>query len=409
MRWYLAGVATWFVPQGMLSVLVPWLIGHHLHLEGARYFGYAYLVFTFPTVLCVLLGGWVADRYDERRVLLVSQGLLGVLAAGLGIITFAGHLTYALLLAYLCCVGTASGFVRPARDSLVGTVSGGQIQRLVTASTAVQFGVQIIGFTLAGSVERTGAAVMFKLMALLLLTGALAALRLPAASAPRYQQVRERKAAIRSLLHEPLAVLRAAPGLTPVMLINLVTGICYTGAYFVIVPKLVLGLEGSGARELALTNTAFMVGTVLVTVELLRRRGVARRHVTNLFLSIGANGIALTLICLSSSIWGIVLGMGLWGMGTGVTISLGRTIVQERSPAALRARLLAMYLLTFMAGTPIGSLALGLLAERIGAVSAGVVAATLTMLATLLLAMVTDLRRADTFTPNEAGMGSTGG
>ncbi|MEM9386289.1 MAG: MFS transporter [Pseudomonadota bacterium] len=409
MRWYLAGVASWFIPQGMLSVLVPWIVGHQLHLDGARYFGYAYLVFTLPTVLCVLLGGWVADRYDERRVLLMSQGLLGALAAALGLITFAGHLTYGLLLAYLCCVGTASAFVRPARDSLVGPVSGGQIQRFVTASTAVQFGVQVIGFTLAGWVERTGAGLMFKFMALMLLMGALAALRLPAPGEPRHVQAQQRRAAIRGLLHEPLSVLRVAPGLTPVMLVNLVTGICYNGAYFVIVPKLVLELEGSGARELAFANTAFMLGTLAMTIELLRRRGLARRHVTNLFLAIGANGIALTLICLSSSISGVVLGMGLWGMGTGVAIALGRTIVQERSPTALRARLLAMYMLTFMAGTPIGSVTLGLLAERIGVVGAGVVAAAFTMAAIVLLAVVTDLRRADAFTPNEAGVSTGGG
>jgi MFS family permease len=402
--WYLAGVASWFIPQGMLSVLVPWIIGEHLQLGAGRYFGFAYTVFTLPTVLLVLVGGLAVDRFDARRILIIVQTGLGLLALAVMGISAGGWLSYPVLLGYLLAVGVSSAFVRPARDWLLTPVAGSRVQPLVTAATAVQFGVQIAGFSIAAAVELLGIAPMFAAMGTVLLFGALGTARLPVSRvtgdepAP-YAEGSRRADTIAAVLNEPIRALRAAPGLTPVMLINLVVGVCYTGAYFVIVPSLILGFEGTGAGELSAANVAFMSGTLVATFVLPRTGGLVGRHVSSMLAALVVNGIALATICLANSMVWVIAGMLVWGMGTGVAIVLGRTIVQERAPVSLRARLLALYTLTFLSGTPLGSLLMGLLAERFGAPAAGIGAAGLTVGVLLVLGLATDLARADAFVP----------
>jgi MFS family permease len=392
---YLAGIASWFVPQGMLSVLVPWIIGEHLQLEGVRFFGYAYAVFTLPTVLLLLGGGYIADRYDPRRVLLVMQACLGLAATAVAVMAWTGSFGYLTLLAYLGLTGVVAAFVRPARESLLSGVAGEGLPRLVAAATGVQFGVQILGFAAAASVERFGVGPMFLIISLVLCAGAAGAGYLPGTAAQGTTPCADPPAgrAAPGMLRGPVRALRNLPDVSTVLALNLVVGICYTGAYFVIVPSLVLGFEGAGAGGLSAANAAFMLGTLAGTGGLMRLHGLAGHQITAFLSAVAWNGGALLLVALAPSLSVLLAGMFAWGIGSGLAIALGRTVVQQRAPTTLRARLLAMNMLAFLVGAPLGSLAFGLLAEPLGPRTAGALAAVLTLLALGLIAVRTDLRR----------------
>jgi MFS family permease len=59
-----------------------------------------------------------------------------------------------------------------------------------------------------------------------------------------------------------------------------------------------------------------------------------------------------------------------WGLGGGLTMTMGRSLVQEAAPPELAARLLSIYAFAMSAGMPIGSLSIGYAAQTWGTLNA---------------------------------------
>ncbi len=120
-------------------------------------------------------------------------------------------------------------------------------------------------------------------------------------------------------------------------------------------------------------------------------RWVIQRRGTALLLSMATGGIILGALSLDLPFWAFCAVGATWGMSAGVSMNMGRTIVQEATPAALRGRTLALYQLGFIGGAPVGALALGLIAGRIGpqasmlvpAIGAGVLIVSLALMSGL--------------------------
>src|SRR5882672_12381292 len=68
--WFIAGVSSWFTAVGMQSVLFSWLVVGVLHAK-AEWVGITQSAMMLPSLLLILLGGAVADRYDRRTLLIV--------------------------------------------------------------------------------------------------------------------------------------------------------------------------------------------------------------------------------------------------------------------------------------------------------------------------------------------------
>jgi MFS family permease len=149
------------------------------------------------------------------------------------------------------------------------------------------------------------------------------------------------------------------------MIVMAATGVLYVGAFFVILPLIVRDAHGGGSAELAVVSTAFWSGTIAATlvqvrIGLLRRPGRA-------FLGAGLVG-GLALIGVSRPApFAVLAGLCFfWGLGAGVVMTQGRTIVQLAAPVSHRARVLALFQLGVIGGAPVGALAIGYLAGIVG-------------------------------------------
>jgi len=67
----------------------------------------------------------------------------------------------------------------------------------------------------------------------------------------------------------------------------------------------------------------------------------------------------LAAMAAPAPLWIFALICLVWGVGGGVSLIQGRTIVQLEAPESHRARVLAIYQLGFTGGAPIGALAMG--------------------------------------------------
>ena len=106
-----------------------------------------------PTLLLSMYGGVLADRYAKRRLLLITQALMGVLALGLGVLVAfdAAELWHVYLLAF--ALGAVSAVDVPVRQSFVSEMVGPELLTNAVGLNSTTFnGARLVGPSLAGLV-----------------------------------------------------------------------------------------------------------------------------------------------------------------------------------------------------------------------------------------------------------------
>src|ERR1051325_3313503 len=114
----------WFWGQ-MISLLGTWmqitaqgfLIYELTH--SAVYLGYAGFAYGVPTWLFMLYGGVLADRIAKKKLMLITQSIMMVLAVILALLTFSGLIQAWQIVVLAFCLGTANAFDAPSRVAFV--------------------------------------------------------------------------------------------------------------------------------------------------------------------------------------------------------------------------------------------------------------------------------------------------
>ena len=315
-----------------------------------------------PMLLLILWGGLVGDRVDQRRFLIVLQ--LGMMAPPLAMAALlsGGVISYELLIGWAIIGGTFGAFAQPTRDALLNRVAGSEIQRVVTLSIGVQFGIQIFGFALGSTADRVGAPALLIIMALFMFAAAFATSRIPPLVAieqpPRRHPLKD--------IGDGLALAWRSSVIRPAILLTFAIGIFFAGTYMVILPLMVRDLYAGSAGGIAAVFAANMLGTCTTIVWLIRRGGVERPGRAMLINAL-ISCCVLSLLHFPLPQWLFYLVVYLWGLGGGISMTMSRAIVQEAAPDTHRARIMSVYSLGMMGGMPIGSLLLGWCVGQFGA------------------------------------------
>ncbi|MEQ9639643.1 MAG: MFS transporter [Alphaproteobacteria bacterium] len=384
--WYMAGQGTWFAGLGIQLVLFAWLVTVVLDQPADRV-GLAQMAMMLPSLAFMLIGGGVADRGDLRRLLLRYHLVAAVPPLVLAWLVGTDRLTYALLIGYGVAMGTLGAFVIPARDALLHRVAEGTIQRGVMLATMGQFIGQLVGMVIAGFAALVGAPALMVLHAVLILTGAAALFRLAPAPPLNVNNVTGWRA-----IRDGVTVAFGDAALRPAVLSVFAVGFCFVGSYLVVLPLTVRDSFAGGATELAIVNVAFWAGTILTTVALLRRGGVARPGRAMLAAMAGGVGV-LAAMALPLNFVGFAALCFVWGIGGGVVMTMGRTIMQTEAPADYRARVMALYQLALMGAAPVGALLMGLIVAAVGVRLAPLAPAALMALIVAVLVLATPMWR----------------
>jgi MFS family permease len=358
---YLAGLGSWFVPLGIQMVLFSWLAAIVLHMD-AFAVGIAQVALMAPGILFLPLGGLVADRGNARRLLLRYHFFYAVPPLVMALVVMAGQLSYPLLIAYGLAAGSIGAFAVPTRDALLPTVAQGNLPRAVALATALQFLGQLIGIACASQADRLGATPLLLTHACLVALGAIAVWLLP--DPPPHPPV-EHPSFWRSII-DGIAESARSEQIWPVLLLNFGIGVFYVGPFMAVLPLVVRDIYGGGAAELAYVNLAFWAGTIVAAFAF---AGFAR-HLTRrgrLVVSAVSWG-SVILFCMALQPPFIVLNAlcFVWGLGAGITMTQGRTVLQIVAPPTHRARVMALFQLGLGGGGPIGAFIAGSLAALWG-------------------------------------------
>ena len=352
---FVSNIGTW-----MQRVAQDWLV---LELSGGS--GLAVGITTglqfLPMLLLSPYGGLLADRFDNRRILKITQGWLALSAAVLGVLAITGSaLTWHVyMIALLFGVGTA--FDNPARQSFVSEVAGSEhLPNAIGLNSATFNAARIVGPALAGLVIAafgSGWAILSNAVTYAAFTGALmfikpGALNVVAPTARAKRQIRE-----------GLAYVRSRGDIMLVMCVVFFLGTF--GLNFQMTSALMAQQEfHKGAEQYGILGSFMAVGSLAGALIAARRRSAPRgRFVVGMALVFGLIEIVTGLM---PSYWSYAAILPVLGFAALLTLTAANAAIQLRVDPRLRGRVMALYMMVLMGGTPIGAPILGWVGETLG-------------------------------------------
>lgn len=380
---FLSSIGTW-----TQDVALSWLI--HTRLGDPFYLGLRAFASDAPLIAFMLLGGAVADRFDRRRVLLVSNTLQMAFAGALLGLYLLGHLGIGAILVIAFLTGLAQSQSAPTYQAvLTSLVPPPEIPKAV-ALNSLQFNLsRFIGPAVAGVLlARGGTSVCLAVNVVSFVAVIVALVRIqfpPAANrgAPRETLARSLKAGFAQMRSSPLLALLTGLG---------AAGSFLTFPLITYLPVIAGDVLGTGAAGYSLLLSSFGGGAIMGALFTAHRGQVPGRGRALLvaFLAYGCAALGAVLSSRQSVAMALLFVAG-WALVT--AFSTLNSLVQEHAPDAFRGRILSIYGLAFRGGMPLGSLLAGLAVRPLGAAPViGAFSVVLVLLAAGLFARSERLR-----------------
>ncbi|MER6630611.1 MFS transporter [Streptomyces sp. NPDC000987] len=387
-RLFFAGQVVSNIGTWMQRIAQDWLV---LSLTGsATAVGVTTALQFLPMLLFGLYGGVLVDRLPKRRALLVTQSAMAVTGIVLALLTLTGHVQVWHVYVAAFAVGLATVVDNPARQSFVSEMVGpDQLQNAVSLNSANFQSARLVGPAVAGLMITgvgTGWAFLFNGLSYVAPIAGLLLMR------ARELHVVERAPRGKGQLREGLRYVAGRPDL--IWTIVLVGFIGTFGFNFpVYLSAFADDVFHAGAGSYSLFNTLMAIGS-LAGALLAARRGTARMRV--LIAAAVAFGTMELVAAAAPSLWLFALLMapiGMFGMTVNVTAN---SSIQLTTDPAMRGRVMALYMMVFLGGTPVGAPIAGWITDtygvRAGLAVGGVIAAAAAAGIGLVLARIGNLR-----------------
>ena len=363
----LSASGTWF--QNLAASLLVFRLTHSPFLLGVLSFSQF-----VPVLALAPWAGAAADRFDRRRLLLVTQSIAVALSAALGVLALADLASVAVVMAFAVALGVVSAFSAPAQGALVSSLVPGDDLAAAIALNSMTFNIaRAAGPALAAAaVAAFGIPIAFLINAAsyLAFVGCLVLVR------PRAQ-----RRAPEARLRESLALLRREPRLLWLLFVVAAAGF---GSDPVNTEAPAFArVFGHPDTFAGLIIGAFGAGAVTAALALAGREGSPRRTVWTLTLL----GVAVAAFSLSPSLpvafaFLFAAGFGYLASNTRATTQLQLGVDEEQ-----RGRIMALWSIAFLGLRPLASLVDGAVAGAVGVRYAGVALALPALTAALLISL----------------------
>lgn len=359
LRTYLSGQAVSLIGTWMQVTAQTWVVWKLTGSEAAL--GTVGMINTIPYLLLSPIAGTLADRWDRRRILVVTQSIAMVLAFILAALVWTDVVQLWHVYALALTLGIVTSLDMPAAQAFIGDMAGREMVRkaVVINGMIVQIS-RVLGPTLAGYVvAKLGAAMAFGINGLSFIAVIASLLAVKAAQAARAP------GAASGGFREGVAYLKTQPRIRDMMVMTgMITFFIFSIGQ--ILPSLsakvlhggvdlygtLMGASGAGALVSVLLFVPW--------AQRLRRTGLMLASIL---------GIAGLLVTLFSFITWVPLALAVYfllGMLPPVVLTTNNGLIQVLSPNEMRARLLSIYLMVSFGLQPFSNMWVGWVGEVAG-------------------------------------------
>lgn len=316
-----------------------------------------------PLVSLMLVAGHVADRYDRKTIVRVSQAIDGlamtVLAAG----TAGGWLTRDLILAMVFAFGAARAFQQPTMQTLLpAIVPPALLSRAVAASSSSNQIATIAGPAIGGLLFALSPPLVYTLCALLYLGAAVLISFIKIERTPP-----NREPVTFATVFAGIAFIRRQPVILGAITLDLFAVLL--GGATALLPVFARDIFDTGPWGLGLMRLSPAIGALAISVVL--ARWPMRRHTGYImFAAVACFGIATVVFGLSTSFPLTLTALAVLGAADMVSVVTRQTLIQLGTPNEMRGRVSAVNSLFIGTSNQLGEFESGLTAAWFGTVPA---------------------------------------
>lgn len=315
-----------------------------------------------PVLLLSLFGGVIADRLPKRRLLLMTQAVMMLVAFGLAIASSTHHASLPIIFTLVALSGTANALDNPTRQAFVSEMVGPSQLANAIALNSSQFQLsRLVGPPLAGwLVAMVGFSACFYLnagsfVAVIVGLALIRSDRLFPAQSPSH-------APMTTQVREGLRYVAGAPDLAFILLMVAVLG-TFGYNFQVFVPLIAHDRLHTGALGFGVLSAAMPLGSLVASLALAYAGTATRRQVI-----VGGAAFSVLLAAVGLSRWWSASMLLFFALGFASTVfqATSNSRLQLLSEPSLRGRVMSIYTMLFLGSTPIGSLVVGVMAEHAG-------------------------------------------
>jgi len=372
----------------MSRIAQDWLV---LSITGSSFaVGITTALQFLPMLLFGLYGGVLADRYPKRRTLLCTQAALGVLGLTLATLTLSGvvQVWHVYTIAFL--LGVVTVVDNPTRQTFVMEMVGPSAVRNAVSLNSANFqAARLVGPAVAGVlITAVGSGWAFLINGLSFLAPLTGLLLMRTSELHQVERVPRGKGQLR----EGLRYVAGKPDLIwPIVLVGFIGTFGFN--FPIWLSAFVNKVFHSGAGAYGLLNTLMAAGSLLGALLAARR---SRTRLRMLVAAAVVFGLLEAAAALAPEFWlfaVFLVPIGVFGLTFNTTAN---ATVQLATDPVMRGRVMSLYMMVFVGGTPIGGPVMGWVTDtygaRIGFLSGGLIAAAAAVAVGFALARAGGLR-----------------
>jgi len=376
----------WFIGQ-VISLVGTWMQataqGYLVYAltQSAAYLALVAFANGMPTFLFTLFGGMIADRISKRKMIIITQSSMLVLAFILAALTFSGLVKPWHIVALAFLLGTANAFDAPARQSfVVEMVEREDLANAIALNSTIFNLGTVIGPAVAGMVYAwLGPAWCFTINGISFIAVIIALSLMKIAAQPiivtEQSPLKHLMEGIRFVLNEPrIRVILVYVAIVSVFGFSLMT----------LAPAWAVKILGGDVRTNGWMLTARGVGSLIGALMIAY---IGSKKIRQKIWLVGWYVMPFILLGFGMLRWipGSLIFLVFLGWSLMAVLNISNALIQSYVPDHMRGRVMGVYTLVFMGTGPIGSLIVGGVASKFGEpamVYVSVVVVTIAVLAT---------------------------
>ena len=361
-RLFFGGQSISLIGTWMQRIAMAWLV--YRLTNSAFLLGVVGFAGQIPVFLLPPFTGVLADRWDRRRMLILTQTLLTLQACILAFLVLTGSVQVWHLVVLSLFFGIVFAFDIPARQSFFIEMIGekGDLGNAIALNSSMVTGARLLGPTIAGvliGLVGEGLCFLLNSVSYFPIIAALFAMRIPP------KNMTQRRSRVWEGLKEGFAYVSGFAPIRSILLLLALVSIMGM-PYMVLMPVFAKKVLQGGPHAFGFLTAAGGLGALLGALYLASRStiiGLEKR----ILLAVTLFGSGLVAFSFSRDLWLSIIFTLITGFGQMVQMASSNTILQTIVDDDKRGRVMSFYAMSFMGMMPFGSLLAGFLASKIGA------------------------------------------
>jgi MFS family permease len=316
-----------------------------------------------PIIIFSLISGVIADSFDRRKILFITQFVAGFLALGLGLLTQFGQVTIWLIYAFTALQAIAIAFDGPARQALVPNLVPAKDLPNAFSMTSIAWqtgaiiGPALTGFVIAFGEQQAvyyiNAISYLAVIFALILIGPVPQTKTDRIAGVSWNSIKE---GINFIVYKPIML--------STMLLDFVA--TFFASANTLMPIIARDVLHVGVVEYGWLSASPSVGAVLAALVVSQLPEIRRQG--QIFLgSVVVFGVATVIFGVSRSLVLAWFALAVTGAADSVSTIIRNSIRQLQTPDHIRGRMTSVNQIFFQGGPQLGEVEAGVVAQLFGA------------------------------------------